>query len=210
MLHRFAYQTVTVYGRTFQNVPLTMLATTAWSYNPTGAVTSVVWALPRSLATTGGLIVYFLFLQVLRCFSSLRSPPTNGRISSLQDDGLSHSEIRGSRDICSYPRLIAAYHVLHRLREPRHPPCALSYLSYRFTTCVARSVYTFSLYLILLQLLNCCFCHIMSKIVVEIPAPECRYLIIGCAYPQIFHYVENNGFEPLTPCLQSRCSSQLS
>ena len=30
-----------------------------------------VWALPRSLATTRGIIVYFLFLQVLRCFSSL-------------------------------------------------------------------------------------------------------------------------------------------
>ena len=41
--------------------------------------------------------------------------------------GLSHSEIRGSRDICSLPRLIAAYHVLHRLCEPRHPPCALAY-----------------------------------------------------------------------------------
>ncbi len=25
-----------------------------------------------------------------------------------------------------------------------------------------------------------------------------------------FYFVENNGFEPLTPCLQSRCSSQLS
>ena len=25
-----------------------------------------------------------------------------------------------------------------------------------------------------------------------------------------FLQVENNGFEPLTPCLQSRCSSQLS
>ena len=25
-----------------------------------------------------------------------------------------------------------------------------------------------------------------------------------------FLRVENNGFEPLTPCLQSRCSSQLS
>ena len=48
-------------------------------------------------------------------------------MSALQADGLSHSEIRGSRDICSYPRLIAAYHVLHRLREPRHPPCALIY-----------------------------------------------------------------------------------
>ena len=147
MLHRFAYQTVTVYGRTFQIVPLTMHATTAWSYNPDNAVTLSVWALPRSLATTGGIIVYFLFLQVLRCFSSLRSPPALSRISFLQNDGLSHSEIRGSKVICTYPQLIAAYHVLHRLREPRHPPCALSYLSYRFTTCVARSVYTFSLYL---------------------------------------------------------------
>ena len=53
-------------------------------------------------------------------------------IISLQDIGLSHSEIRGSKVICTYPQLIAAYHVLHRLREPRHPPCALTYfLSYR-------------------------------------------------------------------------------
>ena len=36
--------------------------------------THAVWALPRSLATTGGIIVYFLFLGVLRCFSSPRSP----------------------------------------------------------------------------------------------------------------------------------------
>ena len=70
---------------------------------------------------------YFLFLQVLRCFSSLRWPPALSRMSSLQDDGLSHSDIRGSKAICAYPRLFAAYHVLLRLREPRHPPCALSY-----------------------------------------------------------------------------------
>ena len=25
-----------------------------------------------------------------------------------------------------------------------------------------------------------------------------------------FNIVENNGFEPLTPCVQGRCSSQLS
>ena len=48
----------------------------------------------------------------------------------LQSTGLSHSEIRGSKVICTYPQLIAAYHVLHRLREPRHPPCALSYFHY--------------------------------------------------------------------------------
>ena len=45
----------------------------------------------------------------------------------LQNAGLSHSEIFGSKVICTYPKLIAAYHVLHRLREPRHPPCALIY-----------------------------------------------------------------------------------
>ena len=36
-----------------------------------------------------------------------------------------HSEIPGSMDICSSPRLIAAYHVFHRLPVPRHSPCAL-------------------------------------------------------------------------------------
>ena len=44
---------------------------TLQSYNPMIALTIMVWALPRSLATTWGIISYFLFLQVLRCFSSL-------------------------------------------------------------------------------------------------------------------------------------------
>jgi hypothetical protein len=47
------------------------------------------------------------------------------RVTGLQPAGLPHSEIRGSKLTCSSPRLIAAYHVLHRLQEPRHPPCAL-------------------------------------------------------------------------------------
>ena len=50
--------------------------------------------------------------------------------------GLSHSEIRASKVICTYTRLIAAYHVLHRLREPRHPPCALAY----FLLCWTRRI----------------------------------------------------------------------
>ena len=33
-----------------------------------------------------------------------------------------------------------------------------------------------------------------------------RFSFLYC----LSHHVENNGFEPLTPCLQSRCSSQLS
>ena len=39
--------------------------------------------------------------------------------------GFPHSVILGSRLVCSSPRLIAAYHDLHRLSMPRHPPCAL-------------------------------------------------------------------------------------
>ena len=72
---RFMYRTVTVCGRTFQIVPFANFHAMTWSYNPTLAVTRMVWAPPRSLATTGGIIVYFLFLQVLRCFSSLRWLP---------------------------------------------------------------------------------------------------------------------------------------
>ena len=43
--------------------------------------------------------------------------------------GLPHSEIPGSEPVCGYPRLIAAYHVLHRFSTPRHPPCALTSLT---------------------------------------------------------------------------------
>ena len=42
-----------------------------------------------------------------------------------------HSEISGSKDICSSPKLIAAYHVFHRLPVPRHSPCALVRLTFQ-------------------------------------------------------------------------------
>ena len=42
-----------------------------------------------------------------------------------------HSEISGSMLICSSPKLIAAYHVFHRLPVPRHPPCALVRLTFQ-------------------------------------------------------------------------------
>ena len=69
---------------------------------------------------------YFLFLGVLRCFSSPGSPSASG-IFNLQLKGLPHSEIFGSQCMCHSPKLIAAYHVLHRLSDPRHSPCALNY-----------------------------------------------------------------------------------
>ena len=53
------------------------------------------------------------------------------RMTGYCPAGLPHSEIPGSMDICSSPRLFAACHVLLRLLMPRHSPCALSSLTYR-------------------------------------------------------------------------------
>src|ERR1700731_33822 len=47
--------------------------------------------------------------------------------------GFPHSEISGSMPACGSPKLIAACHVLLRLLLPRHPPCALSSLTTKFT-----------------------------------------------------------------------------
>ena len=84
--------------------------------------------------------VFFLFLRLLRCFSS----PGSRRMTIRNFSSLfihtshevcscrfPHSEIHGSMDICSSPWLFAAYHVFHRLSVPRHPPCALIRLTWR-------------------------------------------------------------------------------
>ena len=62
-----------------------------------------------------GYRLFFLFLRVLRCFSSPGSPSLT-RVLGLQPSGLPHSEMLGSKPVCSSPSLFAAYHVFHRLR----------------------------------------------------------------------------------------------
>src|SRR4029453_14665446 len=77
----------------------------------------------------------FLFLQVLRWFTSLRCLLTayefSGGSFGISQRGFPHSEIPGSKLICSSPGLIAAYRVLHRLLVPRHSPYTLSSLTIR-------------------------------------------------------------------------------
>ena len=75
---------------------------------------------------------YFLFLRVLRCFSSPRS------LSALRCDGIApagfpHSDIGGCAGICPSPPLFAACHVLLRLREPQASPMRPSLLSFFFS-----------------------------------------------------------------------------
>ena len=99
--------------------------------SPCGPTTplEVVWAPPRSLAATYGITVVFSSSPYLDV--SVQEVPGCTlwiHVQSLQVfcSRFPHSEIRGSQDICSYPRLIAACHVFHRLPVPRHPPYALS------------------------------------------------------------------------------------
>ena len=78
----FVYGTITRYGPTFQKGSTTHMESTTQSYNPGTAETVPVWAVPCSLATTRGITTCFLFLQVLRCFSSLGLLPFQDNWSS--------------------------------------------------------------------------------------------------------------------------------
>ena len=61
------------------------------------------------------------------------------RILQVCSSRFPHSEISGSMDICSSPKLFAAYHVFHRLLVPRHPPYALISITNRQETRVGFS-----------------------------------------------------------------------
>ena len=64
-------------------------------------------------------------------FPALASCPYGFSAGSpgISREGLPHSGILGLASVCDYPRLIAAYHALHRLLVPRHPPYTLSSLT---------------------------------------------------------------------------------
>ena len=78
--------------------------------------------------------VFFLFLQVHEMFQFPTFPSYTllyscmDRLTFPQPE-FPHSDIHGSKDICSSPWLFAAYHVLLRLLVPRYPPYALCSLT---------------------------------------------------------------------------------
>ncbi len=73
----------------------------SWSYNPNAAVTTLVWANPRSLATTNGITIVFSSSGYLDV--SVHRVHFSCEMSCLQHDGLPHSEIYGSKGMCPSP-----------------------------------------------------------------------------------------------------------
>ena len=105
-----------------------VLCAMAWSYYPDAALLQRRFGLFPGRSPLLGESLLFSLPRGTKMFQFPRFASSHVvMMTVLQTAGLSHSEIRGSKVICTLPRLIAAYHVLHRLREPRHPPCALSY-----------------------------------------------------------------------------------
>ena len=101
------------------------------SYNPKRQAS---WfKLIRFARRYSGNRICFLFLRVLRCFSSraclLISYEFRYGYHSITSGGFPHSEISGSKLAYSSPKHIGVRPVLHRLLVPRHPPCALSNLT---------------------------------------------------------------------------------
>ena len=151
------------------------------------------------------------------------------RLTEYCSAGFPHSEIPGSKLMCSSPRLIAACHVLHRLSMPRHSPCALSSLTYRF---LSETLVLLELCRLQIRFIVVCVTHLKSSTIKTL-LPLCCLLAISCllhcsvfkvqvsdpfsrsdrnarSLDQTLRFdlvVEVTGLEPVTPCLQSRCST---
>ncbi len=132
----FTYGAITLYGWLFNTILLAARFVTP-GVGPTtpSQQAMTVWADPRSLATTRGIISFPLGTKM---FQFPRFPSSDLCVQLEDDagdlrpgDGFPHSEIPGSKPAHGSPRLIAVSHVLHRHLAPRHPPYALSSLTRR-------------------------------------------------------------------------------
>ncbi len=72
--------------------------------------------------------------------------------------GLLHSVTSGSIDVCSYPKLFAAYHDLHRHIVPRHPLYTLICL---IVDCITKSICSYTAMFLAYSALVL-FCCLMS------------------------------------------------
>ena len=126
----FAYGAFTLYGRLSQN--LSARITESYMRSEPRSARTPVWPLSLSLAATNEIDVSFSssgYLDVSVHRVPFHTLWIGVWILEVCSSGFPHSDISGSMDICSSPKLFAAYHVFHRLLVPRHPPCALTTLT---------------------------------------------------------------------------------
>ena len=106
------------------------------------------------------------------------------------------------RSLSTSLKLFAACHVLHRQWKPRHPPCTLTYFLF------SRFSFFYFLPLFLPTYFFTFFCFFLSSSFLSLVSPSPLSMLIYYLFK--INAMENIGFEPMTPSLQSWCSSQLS
>ena len=140
----FMYGAFTLSGRLSQNRSI-ISPCPFRSPKPPGARTRV-WARSISLAAT--LDIEFSFFSSGYLDVSVHRVPFHTLwigvwILEVFSSGFPHSDIHGSKDICSSPWLFAAYHVFLRLLVPRHPPYALFCLTSFNRSMICQSPFLF-------------------------------------------------------------------
>ncbi len=127
----FVYWAFTVFGVLSQNTSTIIPPLRVAVLNPR-KLGSLVWPLSISLAATSEIDFSFsscCYLDVSVHNVPLRTLCIYVRITEVCSVRFPHSDISGSKVICTSPKLFAAYHVFHRLLVPRHSPYALSCLT---------------------------------------------------------------------------------
>ena len=123
----FGYGALTLSGRLFQRRSPAVTESLMQSEPRDARIT--VWALSISLAATLEIDKFSFSSSGYLDVSVPRVPHVqlciHCTLTEVSSAGFPHSDISGSLDMCSSPKLFAAYHVFHRLLVPRHPPCAL-------------------------------------------------------------------------------------
>ena len=212
-----------------------------WSYNPASAKTDTVWALPRSLATTRGIISLFSspggnemfqfppFASTLNGYMSfthvgcpIRKSPDQrlfapSRSLSQLITSFFASESLGIRHAPLLTSFLWESFVLHKIRIAiSHTSFAMHFENLFFLDSIYLSAYNMSK-IFLPKLFSLAagqslavpgfFSDSVNKLLLSLSMefPSFSALFVFKAV-----YVENNGFEPLTLCVQGRCSSQLS
>ena len=187
----FGYGAITLCGAAFQAASPRLRPAASAVLQPRGRPkTTPVWAPPLSLATTRGIIGLFSLPAGTKMFQfpAFASPTQKGGYR------LSRWVVPfGDPRIKGHLRLPADYRSLSRPSSP--PRAKASAMRPRITSTPCA-----------LELLPRHPPKGGRRSTCVLACADCQRSIAETKHGG----VENNGFEPLTPCLQSRCSSQLS
>ena len=224
---RFGYGAFTLSGQPFQAVPLASPRPRGRPYNPgTRLWTPPVWAVPLSIASTRGIVVTFFSCGYL----DVSVPRVRLRAARGWRDRSRRVAPFGYPRINGHLPLPAAFRSLSR---PSSPPRAQASPMRPSDSVVPLPESGILLPNSGVHSAPRAFSAYLGSLVVSSsgrpahPRRRPRDLRFASSMSMsflrgasrtnpgrpagsVFLSVENNGFEPLTPCLQSRCSSQLS